>query len=162
VDWTIRDVGSGMKFMNGDVLVARITPCLENGKTAFVDFLGDGQVGWGSTEYIVLRSKPPLPVEYAYFLARTEEFRSHAITNMTGTTGRQRVPATCFASFSVVVPPAQLAERFGQLASSAMAVLKRHDEESRTLAAIRDALLPKLLNGEVQIGDLERKASFHA
>ena len=55
--------GSGAKFVNGDVLLARITPCLENGKTAFVDFLDDGQVGWGSTEYIVFRSKPPLPPE---------------------------------------------------------------------------------------------------
>src|SRR3990172_12021096 len=50
-----RAFGSGMRFVNGDTLVARITPCLENGKTAYVDFLEDGQVGWGSTEYIVLR-----------------------------------------------------------------------------------------------------------
>ena len=55
-----RAFGSGMKFINGDTLVARITPCLENGKTAFVDFLKEGQVGWGSTEYIVLRPKPPI------------------------------------------------------------------------------------------------------
>ena len=134
------------------------TPCLENGKTAFVDFLADGQVGWGSTEYIVLRSKPPLPVEYAYFLARSEEFRSHAITNMTGTTGRQRVPATCLDLFNVVVPPRQIAERFGHFASSVIAVLKRHDEESRTLAAQRDALLPKLLSGEVSGNMVEKSA----
>ena len=65
-----RPYGSGMRFMNGDTLVARITPCLENGKTAYVDFLEDGQIGWGSTEYIVMRPKPPLPNEFAYFLAR--------------------------------------------------------------------------------------------
>jgi type I restriction enzyme S subunit len=53
----LRQMGSGMKFLKGDTLVARITPCLENGKTAFVDFLADGEVGWGSTEYIVLRPK---------------------------------------------------------------------------------------------------------
>ncbi|HWQ40383.1 MAG TPA: restriction endonuclease subunit S [Burkholderiales bacterium] len=70
-----RPFGSGMRFINGDTLVARITPCLENGKTAFVDFLQDGQVGWGSTEYIVLRPKPPLPEEFAYCLARSEAFR---------------------------------------------------------------------------------------
>ena len=56
-----RGNGSGTRFINGDTLLARITPCLENGKTAFVDFLNEGQVGWGSTEYIVLRPKPPLP-----------------------------------------------------------------------------------------------------
>ena len=66
-----------MRFMNGDAL-ARITPCLENGKTAYVDFLDEGQVGWGSTEYIVLRPKAPLPPEFAYCLARSDEFRDFA------------------------------------------------------------------------------------
>ena len=82
-----RAFGSGMKFVNGDTLVARITPCLENGKTAYVDFLKDGQVGWGSTEYIVLRPKPPLPKQFAYCLARNQRFRNFAIQHMTGTSG---------------------------------------------------------------------------
>src|SRR5690606_38168983 len=68
--WTQREYGSGMRFINGDTLIARSTPCLENGKTAYVDFLGDGQVAWGSTEYIVLRPKKPLPDLFAYCLAR--------------------------------------------------------------------------------------------
>jgi type I restriction enzyme S subunit len=144
-----REHGSGMKFSNGDTLVARITPCLENGKTAFVDFLADGQVGWGSTEYIVLRPKPPLPVEFAYFLARTDEFRAHAIQNMTGTSGRQRVPASAFDAYTVVVPEASVATAFGAFASSAIRTMKQRDEESATLAALRDALLPKLLSGEL-------------
>ncbi len=154
--WENREFTSGMKFVNGDVLVARITPCLENGKTALVDFLTEGQVGWGSTEYIVLHSKPPLPPEYAYFLARSDDFRSHAIQNMTGTSGRQRVPAECFDSYQVVVPPGQIAETFGVTAGSAMRAMKQHDEESRTLAAIRDALLPKLLSGEVRVKGAEK------
>ncbi|MFX8910721.1 restriction endonuclease subunit S, partial [Acinetobacter baumannii] len=57
----LRAFGSGCKFQNGDALLAKITPCLENGKSAFVDFLEDTEVGWGSTEFIVLRSKPLLP-----------------------------------------------------------------------------------------------------
>ncbi len=95
-NWIHRDFNSGTKFINGDTLLARITPCLENGKTGFVDFLKDGEVGWGSTEYIVLRPKPPLPVEFGYYLARSNDLRIFAIHNMTGTTGRQRVPASCF------------------------------------------------------------------
>jgi type I restriction enzyme S subunit len=154
--WELREPGSGMRFTNGDVLVARITPCLENGKTAFVDFLEDGQVGWGSTEYIVLRAQPPLPAEYAYFLARTDDFRSHAIVNMTGTSGRQRVSAECFNSYLVVVPPTPIAKRFGQFVGPIMSALKAHDNESHTLAAIRDALLPKLLSGEVRVSAAER------
>jgi type I restriction enzyme S subunit len=70
VDWWQRPAGSGARFKNGDTLIARITPCLENGKTALVDFLNDGEVGWGSTEYIVLRSLSPLPIEMSYLLAR--------------------------------------------------------------------------------------------
>lgn len=147
--WEPRACGSGAKFVNGDVLLARITPCLENGKTAFVDFLADGQVGWGSTEYIVFRSKPPLPPEYAYFLARSPELRTHAIQNMTGTSGRQRVPAECFNGFPVVVPPEPVAKKFGEFARSVMAKMKAHDEESATLGVIRDSLLPKLLAGEL-------------
>jgi type I restriction enzyme S subunit len=146
-----REFGSGMRFKNGDTLVARITPCLENGKTSFVDFLNDGQIAWGSTEYIVLQPKPPLPPEFAYFLARTDEFRAFMISNMTGTTGRQRVPAECLSNFKIAVPPAELAEKFGKFACSVFAKMKAHDEESRTLAALRDALRPKLLSGELRV-----------
>ncbi len=149
--WADRAFTSGMKFINGDTLVARITPCLENGKTAFVDFLEDGQVGWGSTEYIVLRSKPPLSLEFSYFLARTDDFRAHAIANMSGTSGRQRVPVSCFDGYLVVVPPTPIAESFGRLAQPIMTVIKQHDEESRTLAEMRDELLLRLISGEIRI-----------
>jgi type I restriction enzyme S subunit len=132
-------------------LLARITPCLENGKTAFVDFLIDGQVGWGSTEYIIFRPKPPLPLEYGYYLARSEELRNHAIINMTGTSGRQRTPASCFDSYMISVPPTQLAEKFGEFAKSIMKKIKINDEENRTLANLRNTLLPKLISGEVSV-----------
>lgn len=149
--WIERAVGSGMRFNNGDTLVARITPCLENGKTAFVDFLEDGQVGWGSTEYIVLGPKEPLPPPFAYYLARTEGFRTFAIQNMTGSSGRQRVPAECLKQFPIVMPPAQLAQRFGELAWGFMARIRVNSEQIKTLAALRDALLPKLIAGELHM-----------
>lgn len=152
-----RPFGSGMRFINGDTLVARITPCLENGKTAFVDFLAEGEVGWGSTEYIVLHPRAPLPPEYGYFLARTPEFRSFAIANMTGSSGRQRVPADCLSGFKVIQPSPTLAVRFGDIARQMIAGMKAHDEESRTLAQIRDTLLPKLLTGELHVGEAEAK-----
>jgi type I restriction enzyme, S subunit len=156
--WVHRAFTSGMRFMNGDTLVARITPCLENGKTAFVDFLADGHIGWGSTEYIVLRSKPPLPLEHSYFLARSDNFRAHAIANMTGTSGRQRVPVSCFDRYMVLVPPSLLAGRFGRFVQPTMAGIKQRDEESRTLRGIRDALLPKLISGELRVKDGEKFA----
>ena len=156
-EWIARACGSGMKFQNGDTLMARITPCLENGKTAYVNFLDDGQVGWGSTEYIVLRSKPPLPPEYSYFLARDEDFRSFAIANMTGSSGRQRVPATAFDKYLVVVPDAAVAAAFGAFARDVLERVRMNSEESRKLAATRDALLPVLLSGEVRLRN-EREA----
>jgi type I restriction enzyme S subunit len=151
--WVDRAFTSGMKFINGDTLLARITPCLENGKTAFVDFLADGQVGWGSTECIALRSKAPFPVEYSYFLARSDDFRAHAIANMTGTSGRQRVPVSCLDGYIVVVSSPPVAERFREFVQPTMAAIKQRDEESRALAAIRDALLPKLISGELRVKD---------
>jgi type I restriction enzyme S subunit len=151
IEWVDRPFGSGTKFISGDTLLARITPCLENGKTAFVDFLQDGQVGWGSTEYIVFHPKPPLPPEYGYYLARSEELRNYAIINMTGTSGRQRTPASCFDSYMITVPPAQLAENFGEFAKSIMEKIKINDEEIRTLVSLRNTLLPKLLSGEVSV-----------
>ena len=70
---------------------------------------------------------------------------------MTGTSGRQRAPAECLDQYMVVVPDAKVAVRFGNFADHCLAVMKQNDEEAATLAATRDALLPKLLSGELQI-----------
>lgn len=151
IEWIDRPFGSGTRFINGDTLLARITPCLENGKTAFVDFLAEGQTGWGSTEYIILCPKPPLPHEYGYYLARFDDLRNHAIQNMIGTSGRQRTPASSMDSFLTVVPPKAIAGEFGKIAQANMAQIRALDEESRTLAALRDNLLPKLMSGKIKI-----------
>lgn len=82
----------GSKFRNGDTLVARITPCLENGKTAYVDVLENNEIGFGSTEFIVLRNRENMTIpEYVYYLSISQKFRDKAISLMTGTSGRQRV-----------------------------------------------------------------------
>jgi type I restriction enzyme, S subunit len=150
-----REFNSGTKFQNGDALLARITPCLENGKTAFVDFLHEGQIGWGSTEYIVFAPKPPLTPEFCYYLARSDALRLHAIQNMTGTSGRQRVPSDCFHQFKLAVPSAEIAARFGEITRPWMKKIHANTEQSRTLAALRDSLLPKLLSGEISASGLE-------
>jgi type I restriction enzyme, S subunit len=156
--WIIRAMGSGMKFVNGDTLVARITPCLENGKTAFVDFLADGEVAWGSTEYIVLRPKGAIPPIFAYLLARTEDFRAFAIQQMTGSSGRQRVPADSLDKYRIPSPETDspLYQHFGELVVPLFGRIKAAMVQSRTLAALRDALLPKLISGELRVPDAER------
>ena len=152
----VRSFGSGMRFTNGDTLVARITPCLENGKTAYVDFLADGEIGWGSTEYIVLKPQPPLPNQFAYCLARSAGFREFAIQNMSGTSGRQRVPPTALRGFPMVVPPKRLAARFGEVAGSLFERASNAGRESRTLASLRDTLLPKLISGAIRVPGAQR------
>jgi len=147
--------GSGLRFANGDVLLARITPCLENGKTALVDFLPDGKTGWGSTEFIVLGPKPPIGTSFIYCLARHPDFRVHAIQAMTGTSGRQRVDSASFSHYWLAVPSGDIAKQFEQQVRSWFQKMKANDDESYTLASIRDTLLPKLLSGEIRIKDAE-------
>ncbi len=152
-----RPFGSGMRFANGDTLIARITPCLENGKTAYVDFLSDDQIGWGSTEYIVMRPKRLLPGEFVYCLARSTSFRKFAIQNMTGTSGRQRVPAIVLSQFLFTSPPNRITAIFGKVAQLLFARSSEAIHESRTLAAVRDTLLPKLVSGEIRIQEIEKQ-----
>ena len=146
-----RPFGSGKRFTNGDTLFARITPCLENGKTAYVDFLKENQIDWGSTEYIVLRPKSPLPSEFAYCLGRSAGFREFAIQNMTGTSGRQCVPAAALSGFLMPSPPARIAAEFGRAARTLLLRAKQAVHESWALTALRDILLPKLIAGELRI-----------
>ena len=150
-----RPFTSGSRYANGDALMARITPCLENGKTGYVDFLDDGEVGWGSTEFIVLAARPPLPPEFVYLLARSDTLRSHAIQNMTGTSGRQRVPTQCLDAFLIAEPMPKITARFRQLVVPLMQKIRANSTQSRTLASLRDTLLPKLLSGELRVNQAE-------
>ncbi len=151
-----REFGSGMRFRNGDALLARITPCLENGKSAFVQNLPDEAVGWGSTEFIVMRSKKFFPQEYAYLLMRHAAFREHAIRSMTGTSGRQRAQAHAVAEFKVVVPSDNSVWcALSEFVGPSFKCIKSQSEVIETLVALRDTLLPKLLTGELPVVEME-------
>ncbi len=151
--WRLREMGSGMKFVNGDTLVARITPCLENGKTAFVDFLAGGEVGWGSTEYIVLRPLGEIPPIFAYLLARTTEFRNFAIQQMSGSSGRQRVAADSLTKYQIVGPEVDspVFRAFGQVVTPFFQRISSTSRQSRNLSKMRDTLLPKLMSGDIDV-----------
>jgi type I restriction enzyme, S subunit len=153
----LREFGSGMRFRNGDTLLARITPCLENGKTAFVQCLPDDTAGWGSTEYIVMRPRAPVPPGYGYLLARDGAFRDHAIRSMTGTSGRQRAQGDSVAAFKVASPSdSKVWETFGHQITPLFQSIKTNAEVSVNLAGLRDTLLPRLISGELRIKDVER------
>jgi type I restriction enzyme S subunit len=152
----LRAASSGSRFRNGDTLLARITPCLENGKTAFVARIEDGKVGWGSTEFIVMRPQPPFPSEFGYLLARDDSFRAHAILSMTGTSGRQRVQSEALRNFPIVKPSNQVLERLSEYVAGYFELIGTNERQSETLAATRDLLLPKLMSGEIRIKDAEK------
>jgi type I restriction enzyme, S subunit len=152
-----RPFGSGMRFRNGDTLLARITPCLENGKTAFVQCLPDQLVGWGSTEYIVMRTKDPIPSEFGYLLARDKAFREQAIRSMTGTSGRQRAQADSVATFQLASPQnAEAWNAFSNIVVPQFKNIKFNAQTIESLAQLRDTLLPKLISGELRVPDIER------
>ena len=153
----LRQYKSGTRFRNDDTLLARITPCLENGKTAFVQSLASGTVGWGSTEFIVMRAIPPVPPEYTYLLARDDGFREHAIQSMTGTSGRQRVQVHALAPYPLPGPPVEVWTEFSALISPVFARIEFNRQESLALAAQRDTLLPWLVSGEVAMSQYDKQ-----
>lgn len=150
-----RDMGSGAKFRNGDTLLARITPCLENGKSAFVDFLADDQIGWGSTEFLVLRPKKPLPEYFGYLLCRHPEFREYAIQSMSGTSGRQRVQNDVLGRYMLAVPDENVASAFARVVEVIQKSIAVNHKTGRTLAALRDTLLPRLISGQLRLPEAE-------
>lgn len=150
-----RPVGSGSKFKNGDTLLARITPCLENGKTAFVDCLTDDEVAWGSTEFIVMRPKESVPAPLPYLIARDAAFRAHVIASMSGTSGRQRAPAEAVGRWSIAVPTNAVISVWGDAVLPMFDRIKANSLEAEHLTELRDALLPKLLSGELQLPEAE-------
>lgn len=142
---------SGSKFQNGDTLFARITPCLENGKTGFVQFLSEADpVGFGSTEFIVLRSRTLTP-EFVYLLARSDEFRGVAIKSMSGASGRQRVQEKCFDDFVIAQPPRELLEKFSTIVKPSFQLIQALHLQIENLRRTRDLLLPRLLSGQIDV-----------
>ena len=133
--------GSGTRFRNGDTLIARITPCLENGKTAFVCDLPEGVIAHGSTEYIVLSAREGItdPL-FGYYLARTPEFRRYAIGHMEGTSGRQRVPASAIENYEIHLPPIDTQRSISRTLGALDDKIELNRRTSQTLEAIAQAI----------------------
>ena len=103
-EFELEPFSGGTKFRNGDTIMARITPCLENGKTAKVNILDDGEVGFGSTEYIVFRAREGVDADFVYYLISSPLVREPAIKSMVGSSGRQRVQTDVVQGITVMVP----------------------------------------------------------
>jgi type I restriction enzyme, S subunit len=150
----VRKGGQGAKFRNRDVLFPRITPSVENGKRGFVMTLEDGQVGFGSTEFIVLREKT-LDPEHIYFLTCSAEFRKHAELSMTGASGRQRVQEECFSFFLVKTPPPEIRGQFREVIRPHFRQIHLLSRQIDHLTRARDLLLPWLMSGRISLENLD-------
>jgi type I restriction enzyme S subunit len=158
-EWGSREPKGGARFQNGDTLIARITPCFENGKAAWVDFLEADEVCYGSTEYIVMRPCRGVPDSVPYLVGTSDHFREFASQRRTGTSGRQRVQAKELSDYSVRIPEAVQLNEFRSFAEPLLQRLGAARTESRTLAATRDELLPLLMSGKITVADAEKRIS---
>lgn len=155
--WTTRESAGGSRFQVGDTLMARITPCFENGKIAWVDQVPFGEVGYGSTEFIVMRARAGMPRLLPYAIAVRDDFRSFAAKRMVGTSGRQRVQAAELNAYPVTAPAAAGLAQFGDASEAIVGRLSSAQKENRTLAATRDELLPLLMSGRITVKDAGRR-----
>ena len=103
--YVVEPYSGGAKFRNGDTIMARITPCLENGKHAFISFLDDKEVAYGSTEYFVMRGKDGVSDNlFVYYLTHSPLFKASAIKSMVGSSGRQRAQVEVLKNLIMPVP----------------------------------------------------------
>ena len=136
--YNLESFTGGMKFRNGDTIMARITPCLENGKTSYVSFLEENEIGFGSTEYIVFRAiKDVTDSKFIYYFVTNPTFRSIAIKSMVGSSGRQRVQQSVLEELEISLPSL---------------------EEQRRIAGILSAIDDKIENNRRINDNLEQQA----
>lgn len=123
------EVRSGFTFFRDkDVLFAKITPCMENGKGALVDNLVNG-IGFGSTEFHVLRAKDEIDPKWLYYVTKSSVFRNTAEINMTGSAGQKRVPTSFFDKFKVFVPTIQQQRKIAEVLDKSQQIIDKRKEQ---------------------------------
>lgn len=117
--WTFEPYTGGTKFENGDTIMARITPCLENGKHAYISCLEKDEVAYGSTEYIVIRGRKDISDnDFVYYLSHFPDFKNAAIKSMVGTSGRQRAQVDVLENLKMYLPPLSTQRQIASILSS--------------------------------------------
>ena len=140
----IKAYNGGVRFQNGDTLIARITPCLENGKAAYINILNDKEVAFGSTEYIVFSPVDTMPSSFYYFLIRSKKFRTFALQYMNGSSGRQRVSGDELAAFPLTKPSQEALSRFDMVAKPVLEQFKVASLEINRLNALQQLIIASI------------------
>ena len=134
----LKPYNGGVRFINGDTIIARITPCLENGKAAYINVLNEGEVAFGSTEYIVFAAKEGYPSSFYYFLIRNSQFVQFALQFMNGSSGRQRVSGEELASFPLKRPNHDQLFAFDRVGHAVLEQMKHYAQEIQSLKQLQD------------------------
>ena len=140
----IKAYNGGVRFQNDDTLIARITPCLENGKAAYINILNDKEVAFGSTEYIVFSPVDTMPSSFYYFLIRSKKFRAFALQYMNGSSGRQRVSGDELAAFPLTKPSHEALSRFDMVAKPVLEQFKVASLEINRLNALQQLIIASI------------------
>lgn len=134
----LKSYNGGVRFINGDTIIARITPCLENGKAAYINILDENEVAFGSTEYIVFAAKEGFPSSFYYFLIRNSRFVQFALQFMNGSSGRQRVSGDELASFPLKYPSAENLASFDRVGHPVLDQMKNIAKEIQALVQLQE------------------------
>lgn len=144
------EFNGGAKFCNGDTVMARITPCLENGKTAYVDMLDDGEIGFGSTEFIVMRAKKGISdPQFVYYTAINPVFRNVAIKSMVGSSGRQRVQQSVLEELELSVPDLDEQRRIGDFLARIDEKIALNDRINDNLADLLQTIYQERFSNDI-------------
>ena len=149
--YEIEAFNGGTKFRNGDTIMARITPCLENGKTAKVNVLEENEVGFGSTEYIVFRAKRGVDVDYLYYLITSPLVREPAIKSMVGSSGRQRVQTDVLQNLEILLPTYDEQKKIGSVLHDLDDKIAINTRINKNLSDLLQAIYQEQF-GEVSLG----------
>lgn len=143
-EYELKEYNGGMKFKNGDTLMARITPCLENGKAAYINLLDEKEIAFGSTEFIVLSAKRDFPSSFNYFLVRNPDFITYAIKHMNGSSGRQRVSGEDIGKFMIQRAKNEDLEKFDLLGSEVLKAMKESSLEIEKLQKLKQLVISRI------------------
>ena len=156
----IAEFTGGTKFRNGDTIMARITPCLENGKTAQVNILNNNEIGFGSTEYIVFRAKEGISdPDYVYYLVCSPLIREPAIKSMVGSSGRQRVQTDVIQKLEVNVPSIEEQQKIASVLRTLDDKIKLNNEINKNL---REHYKPRKTNDADAVRLLTDRCNQHS
>ncbi len=134
--WVYEAYSGGAKFQNGDTIMARITPCLENGKHAYISLLDEGETAYGSTEYIVMRGKPGISDNrFVYYLSHYPDFKNAAIKSMVGSSGRQRAQVDVLRNLEFYLPDLPGQKRIANILSGLDDKIALNNRINHNLAA---------------------------